>query len=103
MTYGKPYEMRAGQGSLFKNDNKTDDRHPNLKGKVMLPNGETRWISAWTKTTAAGNKWISLSIGDLVQQQGQPAPSGGYGQPSYPAPVRQAPAPLELSDDDIPF
>jgi hypothetical protein len=81
------YEMRPGQGSLFKNDKKTDERHPSLKGKVMLPNGEVRWISGWTKATAAGEKWISLSVGDLVQGGGQP----------------QAKPVVVESDDDIPF
>lgn len=82
------YEMRPGQGSLFKNDQKTTDKHPTLKGRVMLPNGEVRWVSAWTKTTDAGEKWISLSIGDLCQPQG--------GQQS-------APARVVAVDDDIPF
>jgi len=67
------YEMRAGQGSLFKNDQKTTDKHPNLKGRVMLPNGEVRWVSGWTKTNVAGEKWISLSIGELCQQQAKVA------------------------------
>jgi len=90
------YEMRPGQGSLFRNEKKTTDKHPNLKGKVMLPNGEVRWLSAWTKETSAGDKWISLAIGDLVQQQSggmvlddhNKAKSNGY-QPQ--------------TDDDIPF
>ena len=68
------YEMRPGSGSLFKNDKKTEDRHPNLKGKIMLPNGEVRWMSAWTKKTAAGESWLSLSVGDLVQGVDQPKP-----------------------------
>ena len=97
------YEMRAGQGSLFKNDQKTTDKHPNLKGRVMLPNGEVRWVSGWTKTNVAGEKWISLSIGELCMVQGQAAPSGGYGQPAYLAPVQQAPARVVALDDDIPF
>lgn len=78
------YEMRAGQGSLFKNDKRTEEKHPNAKGKVMLPNGEVRWISAWTKVTSAGEKWQSLSIGDLVE--------GGQAKPA-----------VVESDDDIPF
>jgi hypothetical protein len=53
----------------------------------MLPNGEVRWISGWTKATAAGEKWISLSVGDLVQGGGQP----------------QAKPVVVESDDDIPF
>lgn len=79
------YEMRPGQGSLFKNDKRTEEKHPNAKGKVMLPNGEVRWLSAWTKTTSAGEKWISLSVGDLVQGGAQAKPV------------------VVESDDDIPF
>lgn len=78
------YEMRPGGGSLFKNDKRTEEKHPNAKGKIMLPNGEVRWISAWTKVTAAGEKWQSLSIGDLVQ--------GGQSKPA-----------VVQSDDDVPF
>jgi hypothetical protein len=86
------YEMRPGSGSLFKNDKKTEERHPNLKGKVMLPNGEVRWLSAWTKKTAAGDTWLSLSVGDLVQGVDQPKP------------VAAASAGFKADDDsDIPF
>ena len=88
MTNTTAYQMRAGQGSLFKNKDKTTDKHPNLKGRVMLPNGEIRWVSAWTKTTEAGEKWMSLSVGDICQPQG--------GQQS--APVARV-----AVDDDIPF
>ena len=91
------YEMRAGQGSLFKNDKKTTESHPTLKGRVMLPNGEVRWVSAWSKKTAAGESWISLSIGDLCQIQG-----GGYNQTPYAAPA-QPKAMVPDNDDDIPF
>jgi len=65
--------MRPGQDSLFKNKDKTTDKHPSLNGKVMLPNGEVRWVSGWTKVTEAGDKWISLSIGELCQQQAKVA------------------------------
>lgn len=85
------YEMRAGQGSLFKNDKRTEERQPNLKGRVMLPNGEVRWVSGWTKKTSAGEPWISLSIGELCQVQGGGQP---YAQPK---------AILPDNDDDIPF
>ena len=88
MTYTTAYQMRPGQGSLFKNKDKTTEKHPTLKGKVMLPNGEVRWVSAWVKINEAGDKWISLSVGDLCQQQA--------GQQSAPARVIEP-------DDDIPF
>lgn len=86
------YEMKPGSGSLFKNDRKTEERHPTLKGKVMLPNGEVRWISAWSKVTASGDKWLSLSVGDLVL--GAPVPAA-QSQPRANAFVDD--------DSDIPF
>jgi hypothetical protein len=93
------YEMRAGQGSLFKNDKKTEERQPNLKGRVMLPNGEVRWISAWSKKTSAGEPWISVSIGELCQQQG----GGGYNQTPYAAQPESRSVAKPDNDDDIPF
>lgn len=86
------YQMRAGQGSLFKNKKKTSEKSPTLSGKVMLPNGEVRWISGWSKKTESGEAWISISIGDLVQQQmSQHSVAKGNGYQKQEA------------DDDIPF
>jgi hypothetical protein len=87
------YEMKPGQGSLFKNDKKTTENHPALKGKVMLPNGEVRWLSAWKKQTSAGETWLSLSVGELVQGVAQPVSQHS-----------QAKANAFVDDDsDIPF
>lgn len=95
------YEMRAGQGSLFKNDKRTADNQPTLKGRVMLPNGEVRWVSGWSKRTAAGEAWISLSVGDLCQQQSQPQ---GYSAPAASMfAATQTKATVPDNDDDIPF
>lgn len=94
------YEMRVGSGSLFKNDRKEKETHPDLKGKVMLPNGEVRWLSAWKKQTGAGAPWLSISVGELVQQSG----GGGMVLDSHNQAKGNgfAPPPVDL-DDDIPF
>jgi len=95
------YEMRAGSGSLFKNDRKEKETHPDLKGKVMLPNGEVRWLSAWKKTTGAGAAWLSVSIGDLVQPM-----AGGSNLSVPPLDAHnqaKANAFVVETDDDIPF
>lgn len=100
------YEMRAGSGSLFKNDRKEKDTHPDLKGKVMLPNGEVRWLSAWKKQTGAGAAWLSISVGELVQAQGQSYGSNlpGNGVPPLDAHnTAKANAFVVETDDDIPF
>jgi hypothetical protein len=90
------YEMKPSSGSLFKNDRKEKETHPDYKGKVMLPNGEVRWLSGWKKQTASGDGWLSLSIGDLVQQ------AGGGGQPMTQHSAAKANA-FVSDDSDIPF
>lgn len=104
------YEMRAGSGSLFKNDYKEKETQPDLKGKVMLPNGEVRWLSAWKKTTGAGAAWLSISVGELVQAGaggggGQNLP--GNGVPAFGSVPQhsadKANAFVVETDDDIPF
>jgi hypothetical protein len=90
------YEMKPSSGSLFKNDRKEKETHPDYKGKVMLPNGEVRWLSGWKRQTTAGDGWLSLSIGDLVQQ------SGGGGQPMTQHSAAKANA-FVSDDSDIPF
>ncbi len=54
------YELKEGQGSLFKNLKKTADTHPNLQGSIVI-DGRAYWISGWTKESAKG-KWISLKV-----------------------------------------
>ena len=89
------YEMKPSSGSLFKNDRKEKETHPDYKGKVMLPNGEVRWLSGWKKQTSAGDPWLSLAIGDLVQGAGQPAPMTQHSAAKANA--------FQETDDDIPF
>lgn len=94
------YEMKPSSGSLFKNDRKEKETQPDLRGKIMLPNGEVRWVSAWKKKTSAGENWLSLAIGDLVQQSGG---SNYGGQPVSDHSQAKANAFVVETDDDIPF
>ena len=54
------YEQRDNSGSLFKNDKREKDTHPNARGSCMI-DGVAYWIDAWTKEGASG-KWQSLSF-----------------------------------------
>jgi hypothetical protein len=114
------YELRPGQGSAFKNKNKTEDWHPAYKGEVMLPDGTLHWIDIKPGKTKAGEHWFAIKIGapkqprqDQQQAQGMvldSAPAKPFAAPA--APVTQAPrqiakpAPagfLDDLDDSIPF
>lgn len=102
------YELRPGQGGVFRNKKKTEDRQPGYTGKVMLPNGELRYMSVWVKKTKAGEPWLSVSVGDIMQTQGQAqgmvldtTPAKPFAAPAVqPSPAANAVAAM---DDDIPF
>jgi len=53
------YERRDGDGSLFKNDRKETDKHPDYQGSILI-NGQDFWLSAWIKKGAKGT-FMSLS------------------------------------------
>lgn len=64
------YEMKAGQGSAFPNENKKEDWHADFRGKIMLPDGQTYWMDVTNKKTKDGKPWVAIKIGNPVQQQG---------------------------------
>jgi uncharacterized protein (DUF736 family) len=55
-----PFELKDGQGNLFRNDRKEEDRHPDYKGQAMI-DGTLYDIAAWLKEGKKG-KFFSLSI-----------------------------------------
>lgn len=84
------YEQRENSGSLFKNDKKTEGKHPNARGSALV-GGVEYWVSAWTKKDKNGNPWQSLSFTKKEEQaepQAKPKASpssagkrdGGFGE-----------------------
>ncbi len=70
MAYDKPYETKAGTGTLFPNDRKTQDNHPDFKGKIKWHNGTEAWLSAWEKESkTTGVKFLSIQVGDYITPQ----------------------------------
>lgn len=55
------YEIKELTGSLFKNEHKEKDTHPNLQGSALI-GGVEYWVSGWTKARDKGDKWISLAF-----------------------------------------
>lgn len=85
------YEQRDNSGSLFANEKREKDSHPQAKGTAMI-DGREYWVDAWTNTSANGKRYQSLKF-KLKDQQSAP-PGNGY-----------APPPVDDLDDDlsIPF
>jgi hypothetical protein len=94
------YTPKAGQMSLFKNDRKEKDSHPDYKGDGMDLEGNPVWISAWVKEGAKG-KFFSISIQPKQQKAAQD--DSAYNPPaSKNLPRKPAPDFSDL-DSEIPF
>jgi len=65
------YEMKEGQGSLFKNDKKTEDNQPDYTGKVMI-GGEEKRMAAWVKKPEGKKAFLSISISDFQKREEAP-------------------------------
>jgi uncharacterized protein (DUF736 family) len=57
------YELKSGQGSLFKNEQKKEDKHPDYRGEIKDQSGKVWALAAWVKEGKKG-KFLSLSMSD---------------------------------------
>lgn len=55
------YEQKEGQGSLFKNDKKGNDKAPDYRGSIKVT-GKTFNIVGWVKDAKNGSKFLSLKV-----------------------------------------
>lgn len=55
------YEMKNNSGSLFKNDKKETETHPDYKGSAKI-NGEEYWVSAWNNKSKDGVPYLSFNL-----------------------------------------
>ena len=64
----------SNRGSIFKNDKKEEEKHPDMTGSLNV-NGTDYWISEWKKTSKAGTGFLSLSVRpkqETTRQSSQP-------------------------------
>lgn len=101
------YVQKPGTGALWVNDRKTEDKHPDRTGTLVMPNGEEYFIDGWLKETkpdADGKtkKFLSLSVKLKNKQGGQQPPAQRPGAPAARPgreglPTRPAPRPAHRS------
>ena len=65
------YELRDGQGSLFKNDKKGNEKAPDYKGTAKL-GGEMYDLAGWIKK-GSQSSFLSVSIQKKGERQERPA------------------------------
>jgi hypothetical protein len=91
------YVQKENSGSLFKNDRKEKETHPDYKGDINI-GGTNYWLSAWLKEGKNG-KFFSLSV-NVKEAPGLSKQLDD--KPKHKAAVQQVPAD-SFVDDDIPF
>ncbi len=57
----KKFEQRDFSGALFENSRKEKETNPDYNGTVIIE-GVEYWISAWDKTSAKGQPYLSLAF-----------------------------------------
>ena len=81
------YEQKPGKGAIFKNKDKTSDKHPDYKGKFKDLQGNDIEISLWVNESKGGMKYFSVKIQEPYVKQ-------------YPTAEETQP---EQLNEDLPF
>ena len=76
----------TNRGSLFKNEKKESDKHPDMNGTLNV-NGKEYWISGWKKTSKAGTGYISISIRQKEEQTRQVSQPTRRSKPEFDDPL----------------
>lgn len=77
----------TNRGSIWKNDRKEKETHPDFKGSINVE-GKEFWLSAWKRKEGANPKSPALSFSVQPKEEQAPAPQQGVD---------------DTFSDDIPF
>lgn len=86
------YQHKPDSGSLFRNDKKDSDKHPDYKGSALI-DGKEYWLSAWVNDGKNG-KYMSVKFAEK-----QDAHDNGMKQAQAALNDKQD----DFEDSEIPF
>jgi hypothetical protein len=55
------FEQKDNTGSIFVNDHKQEDTHPDRSGSAKI-GGVDYWVNGWLRKTKMGQPYLSLSF-----------------------------------------
>ena len=106
MAYDTPYVQKDNSGSIFRNDKKEKDTHPDGKGSATI-DGVEYWVSSWNAQDKNGNSYRKLAFtrkNDTSFAKPAPAPQRMAPKSQDAFKARQlAPQRDELDSDLPPF
>lgn len=79
---------KQNKGAIFKNENKTNEKHPDYRGKINWGGIEIE-VSMWVNKSKEGKSYFSVSLQEPYKKMENSSD-------------KMRNAPLEL-DDDLPF
>ena len=94
----------TNRGSIWKNDKKTTDNHPDFTGSLNV-GGVEYWVSAWKRKEGAAAKAPALSF-SIKPKDEQPQQSiSQRAMPKGRDPISSGPGHVRHNDmdDDVPF
>lgn len=97
----------TNRGSIWKNDKKDSDKHPDFTGSLNV-GGVEYWVSAWKRKEGAAAKAPALSFSIKPKDEQQPQAASRSGLTSRADPISTGRLPprqniLPSDDTDIPF
>ena len=84
------YEQNDNSGTLFRNDRKESENHPDYTGTCKVQ-GREYYMSAWLRESKGGKKFLRFSFRPKLAPGGRP-PTGGENDPRP-----------DYDESDIPF
>lgn len=84
--------MKEGNGSLFNNERKEKETHPDLTGSIMI-NGKEHWLNGWRKQGKKG-EFFRIVIGK-EKERSNFTPKGNDEMPKNTS--------NDFDDDSVPF
>ena len=94
------YEKKDMSGTLFRNDRKEKDTHPDWAGYIII-NGEEFWLNCWEKNGAKG---LFFSLAAKPKMERAAEIRGGYQGKDRDDPRTSYGDPAsDLDSDSVPF